>query len=370
MMPEESFTLVHAFEDYFASLCGALIFVFFCGKNQFLAKRLNRYFFHAGVMLILLVLAEMGDRYFSGFSTTVVFRTITSAMGYCIKPLFGLVFLMIVGRHIKKRSRIILAIPAAFNSFLCILNLFVPNIIFSFNENNLFVRGETALAYFPFFASAFYIFLIPVLSFRHLLKRQKEEALVSICFAAVCIVASVVEVLGHPHGVLMNASLLAMYFYYVCMMLNRYTHDQLTGVLLRSRFFYDTEHVSKDTYVVSMDINGLKLTNDKQGHAAGDLLLSRFAECVFTHLPATANFYRIGGDEFSILYRTSEEKNVKNLIKEIKDSCNKEGVTFAAGYEMFNSGAGFERAFAVADQRMYEDKRKYYAKKIGGGFSK
>ncbi len=50
------------------------------------------------------------------------------------------------------------------------------------------------------------------------------------------------------------------------------------------------------------DLDGLKLVNDTWGHAAGDALLSSFAETFAKTSRAADGLYRIGGDEFAGLH--------------------------------------------------------------------
>ncbi|HET6651842.1 MAG TPA: sensor domain-containing diguanylate cyclase [Nocardioides sp.] len=87
-------------------------------------------------------------------------------------------------------------------------------------------------------------------------------------------------------------------------------HDPLTGLLNR-RAIDDHARVAfevppgmrREVGVVALDINGLKQTNDRLGHQAGDELIQRVAgELVrsFADLKACV-VGRVGGDEFTVL---------------------------------------------------------------------
>ena len=66
------------------------------------------------------------------------------------------------------------------------------------------------------------------------------------------------------------------------------------------------------------DVNGLKMTNDAFGHAAGDELLKAIARiikgaCRFDDIVA-----RIGGDEFILLLPKTDSNAAGNIVRRIK----------------------------------------------------
>jgi diguanylate cyclase (GGDEF)-like protein len=86
--------------------------------------------------------------------------------------------------------------------------------------------------------------------------------------------------------------------------------DPLTGLLNRRaiderahRIFDTDAGVRREVAVVAVDINGLKQTNDRFGHQAGDLLIQSVARRLqrsFAALPDSV-VARVGGDEFTVL---------------------------------------------------------------------
>ncbi|WP_234391039.1 GGDEF domain-containing protein [Nocardia suismassiliense] len=82
--------------------------------------------------------------------------------------------------------------------------------------------------------------------------------------------------------------------------------DPLTALLNRrgldshlARFAGHRVH--GDVYVVALDLNRFKSVNDTFGHAFGDQVLVRTAECLRTAAPACATVARTGGEEFAIV---------------------------------------------------------------------
>lgn len=147
--------------------------------------------------------------------------------------------------------------------------------------------------------------------------------------------------------------------------------DPLTG--LKSRYAY--EALLKDDAsplrerqltAFSIDINGLKHVNDTYGHAAGDILIKSAAQIIqktFVGNPC----YRTGGDEFAVVVYGSEDRGQELLEKLSKEEQRANQnlqlkVSLAAGmaFSQENPNGNMKELMIIADQRMYNDKRKYY----------
>ena len=81
-------------------------------------------------------------------------------------------------------------------------------------------------------------------------------------------------------------------------------HDVLTSFYNRNRYIQDVNGLTGQSVpvgVIYLDVNGLKEVNDHFGHAAGDRVLTRCAQTI-RRICKKGSFYRIGGDEFVIIY--------------------------------------------------------------------
>ncbi len=81
--------------------------------------------------------------------------------------------------------------------------------------------------------------------------------------------------------------------------------DELTGARTRSAGLADLEHeiararrTSGPLATAYVDVVGLKLVNDAQGHGAGDALLQHAVRAIREHLRSYDLIVRMGGDEF------------------------------------------------------------------------
>ena len=142
--------------------------------------------------------------------------------------------------------------------------------------------------------------------------------------------------------------------------------DMLTGVMNRNEMNKRVDALrSGDTDlkglgIVFADLNGLKRVNDNEGHDAGDLLIKN-AAMVLQNVFIGDQIFRAGGDEFMVLMTFTTEDTIKQKIDKAKKLSKKYGnVSFALGYSYQNDASDITGALKLADQKMYEDKAKYY----------
>ncbi|MDO4197826.1 MAG: GGDEF domain-containing protein [Erysipelotrichaceae bacterium] len=148
--------------------------------------------------------------------------------------------------------------------------------------------------------------------------------------------------------------------------------DLLTGLKNRNSYERRMEEIENkgydpDLYVMQMDVNFLKQTNDAMGHKAGDELLIGAAECMMKAFDNTEDIYRIGGDEYVIIdygKREDMESRLNNLKKIIDEWVGENGnkLYVAAGYSRWDrhSDLSFGELLELADKAMYEDKSEFY----------
>lgn len=100
--------------------------------------------------------------------------------------------------------------------------------------------------------------------------------------------------------------------------------DPLTGLANRLEFIerFETEQVrserSGEPYsILFIDIDQFKILNDTRGHHAGDKALIALSDILSENSRKLDTVSRIGGDEFVILFSSTDEKTCQSLIARI-----------------------------------------------------
>ena len=152
--------------------------------------------------------------------------------------------------------------------------------------------------------------------------------------------------------------------------------DALTGV--RNKTAYDAEAQKLEEEIQSgkaefgiamIDLNFMKLTNDTYGHENGNEAIVELTTIiceVFERSPV----YRIGGDEFTVILKDDDLKNIDALTEKFNSMIAKrhgdetlepwKRISAAIGYSLFEQGSdeSVTDVFKRADRAMYDRKKK------------
>src|SRR5581483_5770522 len=138
--------------------------------------------------------------------------------------------------------------------------------------------------------------------------------------------------------------------------------DALTGLGNRRKLLADLvahlDSASHDTphLLVVFDLNGFKSYNDTFGHPAGDALLARLGTKLAAAVAPDGFAYRMGGDEFCVLVRSSE-----TLLDQAARALHEQGETFTissafGAVTLPDEASDPTAALNLADQRLYSHK--------------
>lgn len=104
------------------------------------------------------------------------------------------------------------------------------------------------------------------------------------------------------------------------------THDDLTGLLNRSRFHEELDRLvarSKRGAIgalILLDLDHFKAINDRQGHAAGDATLVRVADALQSQLREVDYAARVGGDEFAVLLPDTDASGAEVCVRRMLEA--------------------------------------------------
>ena len=143
-------------------------------------------------------------------------------------------------------------------------------------------------------------------------------------------------------------------------------HDHLTGLF--NRRYYEQEVARLDSSssyplaLIMVDVNGLKLTNDAFGHAAGDTLLERIARILTGECRAQDTVARIGGDEFVILLPKTSKEQAAVVIRRLNAAIAAEKIenlvlSASVGFAVkTDSRENMNEIYKLAEDMMYRNK--------------
>lgn len=151
--------------------------------------------------------------------------------------------------------------------------------------------------------------------------------------------------------------------------------DIMTGLCNRAKCYAYVDEMKKtgkqEYTVIFVDLNNLKVANDKYGHELGDQYIKTAAATMQKCFPDAAIISRFGGDEFVVLYDGNYEDRVEELVDDFRKEFERlnEGDTFpfcvgaacGAVLSTKETPLDIEEALNMADQVMYEDKKRMKA---------
>lgn len=116
--------------------------------------------------------------------------------------------------------------------------------------------------------------------------------------------------------------------------------------------------------LIMIDIDNFKHINDQYGHDKGDDVLKTLTDIFTKRLRKTDVIGRLGGDEFLIIMRHTEEKNAKEVIASISKSFNKNTVFSTYDIDITYGIAeidkhikNIEALIKIADQQLLDNKQ-------------
>ena len=150
--------------------------------------------------------------------------------------------------------------------------------------------------------------------------------------------------------------------------------DGLTGLLNRRGFFAaldralaQAQRTTDETSLLSLDVDGLKLINDRFGHSVGDAVLVRVAQTLAAQTRRGDVVGRLGGDEFAVVLTSTRASAAARIRRDLNAALAGARVQTPEGAIAPRASFGLastrgetmtaEQLFAQSDSDMYLTKR-------------
>lgn len=152
-------------------------------------------------------------------------------------------------------------------------------------------------------------------------------------------------------------------------------NDPLTGLMSRSagmnfmrKAFNQSKASGQRLTIAFVDVNDLKVVNDKFGHNAGDHLLEKIADVIKSNIRDTDGALRFGGDEFIIVLQDCPQYRAEEILTQINIYLNRYNLSGELGFKIGISYGLVEYnkmrhnnvldLVSDADTEMYKNKKK------------
>ena len=325
--------------------------------NVYLDNKTRNRMYNLIVSVFLLSIIVFVEFYLEELGVMSDLRVVLMAIRYSATPLVIAMTLY----TLSKKERWQVFIPSMLITVVHFISIF-NGIVFSLEDDGTLHRGP--LGYLPYIAVGFYcLFLVYTL-----FKQGNKQAAEIIPTVYLCFVFAsgliLPFILGKDYFRIFCTNIaIALFVYYDFSILQMTKKDTLTGLLNRQAYDSAIKDEQKEiSALVSIDMNGLKEINDKQGHGAGDEALKTLALC-FTHASKPKQLiYRVGGDEFMIVCWKTSENEILRLIERIEKNVGKTQYHCAIGYSYSADGKKtIDEMETEADKEMYAQKDLFYA---------
>lgn len=343
------------FQHHLIAITIVAFMIMFIVTNNNFDKRTNRCFLSAISCVMILVIEEGIESHLALEPVYMEARVPLSALGYTLRPMIPF-FLILTVKLLTKGRTALMSIPLIINGLVSFSALF-SKAAFSYSPTNEFIRGP--LGFTPFVVAFLYVLILQVFTIQACRNGSLTEAMIVSAIVLLAFVSTLLESILHFRFV-QNASMAtSITFYYLFLQSLHSNRDPLTGALVRRRFYLDAEkHQTTLTAIISLDVNDLKEINDAKGHIAGDKALIAVTDVVKRHTGTQVTLYRVGGDEFMLLCNKLDEISVLDLIIKIQTDMEKTEYSCAIGHSMYTYPMKLDDACHIADNIMYQNKRK------------
>ena len=324
-------------------------------SDMHLERRMVRRIIAVVVMLFIYSISCYVESYLGNLEEFNIARPILCAVNYSLVTVVLVNVIIIV----YPAQKFYLYLPAAVNALFCFISI-PTSLVFWISEDNHFHRGP--LGYLTYIINALYLIYFIYLLFGNS-RAQREDYPMLVFLAATALVCLAMPLFMEDmatHWFIVTIAIDIM-LYYIYLLQQFTKRDPLTKLLNRQSYYSDAEkRWNEITAFVALDMDGLKVINDSQGHAAGDLALRTLADCFWKAAQRKQRVYRIGGDEYVILCTDSSEADVKSMIERIRSEVKKTAYTCSIGYAMKEKDSTIDTLYQNADANLYDEKKLFY----------
>lgn len=290
---------------------------------------------------------------------------------HCITPV-GWVMMIASHLNVKLSSfhKIFLVVYLIGSALLLIINTFIP-VVFYIDAKGEYSRSD---GYFYLLAVGLAIAVDGVLiSFRAKHKSDRIKFFPVWAFLVPAILGRVIQTLWYGLSTAVPFLAISIGCCALCLQNERLYRDSNTHLYnrtyLKSLELRLSKHASHAYIAIFLDVNRFKLINDTYGHLEGDRALNNVALVLRDLVADKGEVIRYAGDEFFILYNSSNQDDALKLVDLINEKLKELPQETAKPYTLSVSAGvsvldlrteSIDDVLDRTDKLMYEKKRELY----------
>ena len=354
--------------DNFILLCisAIMLFIAFHGIRQH--KRMSTCIIVITALAVFLSIDE-ALQYFTKDTANIMATTILAFLGYVLRPVCLVMFILFSKGEPKGKWFYIFLIPL-FVNFVVFCFAFVPGVkeyiyYFHYNDDGTISFGADGyVRYISHVVSALYLAYFLYASIAKLKVRHIANANILIICSLLIIACVCVETFFNDDGtvhILNTAIMVSVMFYYLFLYMESGRYDPLTGLFNRATYYQDVIKMEKSiTAIIQLDMDALKYFNDNFGHQEGDRALTTIADSISNACDRNMYPYRLSGDEFLIIVNYLPKEIVESKIEQIKSDLRKTKYSCSIGYAYRDNKNTIDELIKESEKQMYLCKEEFY----------
>lgn len=320
-------------------------------------------FLIAVVLTIIIILSEAGTLLTNNESFNLrSINILCNVLGFAITPIIPIVITLIFDNVILKSHKLLL-IPTLINLVATVLSP-IFRFIFYVDADNQYTRG-----YYFFIFIIVYIMNLLILSIITLEACKKNHYPITgkvVALFVIVIIGTSIQLIYPSSYTSWHCVTLSLLLYFLLLSDFDSSFDTLTNLYNRAAFEKTIKQMGKTNSfsLIILDIDDFKIVNDTYGHDYGDIVIKEIAGVIRKTFNKHYTCYRIGGDEFYILGKETDQEKIKyqlrimtNYLTDIRKKSNLLP-TVSYGYSIFRGGEelDFNKIVKDADDQMYKYK--------------
>lgn len=332
--------------------------------NTALHVQRRKPFLLAIILTVVIILSETGTMISSNENLNLrSLHILFNILGFALNPMIPIAITLIFNRMILKTYKFLL-IPTMINMIAVVLSP-VFKLIFHVDPNNMYTRGD----YFFIFVTVYIINLIFLIVITLEFSKKNNYPIVGkiAALSIFTIIGTSIQLIYPLAYSTWHCVTLSLLLYFLLMSEYDSSFDALTGLYNRASFDRAIKQIGETAALslIVLDIDDFKVVNDTYGHSYWDYTIKTVAEIIRKSFDKDYTCYRLGGDEFYIIGKETEQGNIENSLRNMTSNLTKmrEGgillPTVSYGYSIFPGGEklDFNKVLKEADDQMYHYKK-------------